>query len=130
MTAAPTPEEVRALIAPFDARDRKVLGGVVALLMSEPGRVRDLEWLNERFVQVATFAHGFDQEAGGGGYAPPPDTGEDAVAMVRGYAEQRRRPILNAAIALFVRTAEELKSGAAPPSMEAAQKIVSGYLDA
>ncbi len=125
MSDAPTPEEVRELIAPFDARDRKVLGGVVALLMSEPARIRDGEWLNERFLQVATFAHGFDEE-GGAEVAG----GTDAVELVRGYAEQRRRPILNAAIALFVRTAEELQAGGSPPSMEAAQQIVSAYLDA
>ncbi len=124
MDAAPTPEELRARIAPLDARDRKVLGALVALMMSEPGRVRDREWLDQRFVEVAVFAHGFDAEEEAGAASAP-----DAVEQVRAYAVARSRPLLDAALALFVRTAEELQAADAPPSMEAAQAIVRGYLD-
>lgn len=126
MDAAPTPDELRALIAPLDARDRKVLGALAALMMSEPDRVRDREWLDQHFVEVAVFAHGFDgEEDGGPGAASAPD----AVEQVRAYAAARSLPVLNAAVALFVRTAAELQAASAPPSMEAAQAIVRGYLD-
>lgn len=116
---APTPDEVRALIAPFDALDRRVTGGVITLLMRDPERVRDQEWLAERFVEVAVVAHGFPED----GTA----TTED-VEVVRTYAESRRRPILNAAIALFVRTAVELTAAGEPPTHERAHEVIRSYL--
>lgn len=116
---APTPEEVRALIDTLDSLDRKVAGGVLTLLMREPEKVRDEEWLAERFVEVAVVAHGFPEDG---------TATTDDVEVVRTYAEARRRPILNAAIALFVRTAVELAAAGEPPTHERAHAVVRSYL--
>lgn len=116
---APTPNEVRALLAPFDALDRRVTGGVITLLMRDPEKVRDQEWLAERFVEVAVVAHGFPEDG---------SATTDDVEVVRLYAEARRRAILNAAIALFVRAAVELSEAGGTPTHERAHAVIRTYL--
>ena len=120
MQHPPTPEEVRALVRPLDDRDRKVLGGLVALMIREPGEVRDPEWLAERFVEVAVVAHGFqnDEEHA---------TTEDVQTIER-YAKDRMPALVHAAMALFVRTAEELRATHERYTFRDAQEIVARYV--
>lgn len=122
MKQAPTPEEVRAQIAPLDDLDRKVLGGMVAVWMAEPKRIRDQEWTAQQFVHVATVAHGFDGEAG-------PASSED-VERVRGYAQQRMDDVLRVGLGLFVRVATDMQARAGGFNFEDAQECVRGYLGA
>ena len=63
MTGAPSPESVRETLRALPDLDRKVVGGLLFLMIAEPERIRDQEWLSERFVRVAVVAHGFDAEA-------------------------------------------------------------------
>ena len=122
MKQAPTPEEVRAQIAPLDDLDRKVLGGMVAVWMAEPKRIRDQEWTAQQFVHVATVAHGFDGEDG-------PASSED-VERVRGYAQQRMDDVLRVGLGLFVRVATDMQARAGGFNFEDAQECVRGYLGA
>jgi hypothetical protein len=120
MQQLPTADEVRALVRPLDDRDRRVLGGLVLLMVREPARVRDQEWLAERFVEVAVVAHGFaaDEEHA---------TSED-VAVIEGYAKARMRLVVNAAVALFVRTADELRARGGSYSLADAHAVVRSYV--
>lgn len=120
MPQLPTAAEVRQRLQGLDDLDRKVVGGMVALCMTEPGRVRDREWVAERFVQVATIAHGFDAEQG-------PATTAD-VERVRDYATARFDQVMQATMALFVRTAEDLQRRGGTPTFADAQAIVGSYL--
>ncbi len=120
MDRAPTPDEVRALVQPLDDLDRKVLGGLVALLMSHPGRVRDREWIAEQFVAVATVAHGFDDQGG-------PATSDD-VERIRAYAADRMGRVVGVGLALFVRVAADLHARGAAFTFADAQAAVGGYL--
>lgn len=113
------PADVRALVAPLDEVDRKVVGGLCAWMMAEPTRVRDREWLAQRFVEVAVVARGGDDASAA--------TTED-VELVRSYAATRMPGLVVAATALFVRTAEDLKASGEPITMERASAIVRGYL--
>jgi hypothetical protein len=119
MQRVPTQDEVRQQIQPLDALDRKVLGGMVALWMAEPQRVRDREWVAQQFVQVAVVAHGFQGEGDG--------ASSDDVERVRLYANLRMAAILDIALQLLVRVAEDLR-GTQGATMAAAHECLRGYL--
>jgi hypothetical protein len=120
MDRIPTAAELRAELLALDRLDRKVVGGLVALCMASPRQVRDREWLAERFVQVATVAHGFAGEDDA--------ATDDDVERVRLYARLRFDPVVAATLRLFVRTGEDLRLRGSPPDLPAAQAIVAGYL--
>jgi hypothetical protein len=122
MTQVPTPEEMRAQLAPLDPIDRKVLGGMVALWMAEPTKIRDQEWTAQQFVHVATVAHGFDAEEG-------PATTEE-VERVRSYAQTRMDDILRIGLGLFIRVAQDMQGREGGFSYEDAQERVRSYLGA
>lgn len=119
MPRPPTPSEVRALISPLDELDRKVLGGIVALMMASPGNVRDPEWLSEQFVNTAVVAHGFEGDA---------EASTEDVQAIQDYARARMPDITLAAASLFVRIAEDLRESGSPLTLEAAKAVLQGYL--
>lgn len=123
----PSAGELRDLIAPLDDLDRKVLGGLVAVWMAEPGRIRDREWTAQHFVQIATIAHGFDAAAAAG--EPVAATGED-VERIRIYAQQRMEQVVRIGFALFVRVAHDLRERPGGFTYENAQDCVRGHLEA
>ncbi len=119
MASIPTPEQVRDLVQPLDELDHKVLGGLVALMIAEPTKVRDPEWMSERFVQVTVVALGAgDNEASA--------TDQD-VERVREYATRRMPDLMLAAAWLFVRTAEDLR-GRPGYTFDDARAVVRSYL--
>jgi hypothetical protein len=120
MDAVPSAADVQALLAPLDARDRKVLGGLVLHMMREPQRVRDREWLAQRFVELATVA----EHAGAAEAAAT----SDDVAEIAGYARVRMTSVLNAAFALFVRTATDLQERGGAPTLADAHALLRAYL--
>lgn len=122
MDRLPTADEVRAELRALDQLDRKVVGGLVALCMAMPQQVRDREWLAERFVHVATVAHGFAEEGS--------EATDDDVERVRLYARLRFEPVVRATLRLFVRAGEDLRQRGGTPDFATAQAIVAGYLGA
>lgn len=120
MQPVPGPDEVRAQLARLDELDRKVVGGMVVLCMTMPEKIRDREWIAERFVQVATVAHGFAEDQG-------PATTAD-VERIRAYAQARMHDIMHAALLVFVRTAEDLRVHHGHHTFADAQAIVCRYL--
>ncbi|MCK5942747.1 MAG: hypothetical protein KAI24_12295 [Planctomycetes bacterium] len=121
MDQVPTPEQMHELVRPLDDLDRKVLGGLVALWMAEPDRIRDREWTAQQFVHVATVAHGFDGEAG-------PATTED-VERIRTYAQGHMEDVVRVGLSLFVRVAHDLQQREGGFSYENAKECVRGYLE-
>ncbi|MCB9879998.1 MAG: hypothetical protein H6835_20595 [Planctomycetes bacterium] len=126
MDHLPTPDETRALVRPLDELDRKVLGGLVAVWMAEPGRIRDREWTSQQFVQIAIVAHGFDAADAAG--APVGATSED-VERIRSYAQQHMERVVRVGFALFVRVANDLQQRAGGFTYENAQQCLRGYLE-
>ena len=120
MDRPPTAVEVRELLRPLDELDRRVLGGLVAMLIAEPARCRDREGLAQCFVQLAVVASSDDAD-------PAQATSED-VERIRRYAEARHRPVVNAALALFLRIAEDLRVSKSKPTPDAAKAILVAYL--
>jgi len=120
MQRVPSADDVRALVRPLDQLDRKVLGGLLALLMTEPARIRDREWVAQQFVQLAVVAHGFD----GGEDA----VSSDDVELVQLYAERRMPAILPAMFALFVRVADDLRARGGAFALDDAQALMRDSL--
>lgn len=121
MNQLPTNDEMHAMMRPLDDLDRKVLGGLVALWMSEPSKIKDREWTAQHFVHVATVAHGFDTNDG-------PATSEH-VEVIRTYAQERMETVIRVGFALFVRVAQDMQERDGGFSYENAQDCVREYLE-
>ena len=121
MNQLPTPDEMHAMVRPLDDLDRKVLGGLVALWMVDPSKVKDREWTAQQFVHVATVAHGFDTDEG-------PATTEH-VDTIRAYAQGHMDQVIRVGFALFVRVAHDLQQLESGFTYENAQQCVRQYLE-
>ena len=88
----PDPDVVRRALANLDARDSRIVAGLLAMMMREPQRVRDREWMAERLTQVTLLAG--ELEA---------DTPKDGVRRVQEFLLERAEPLLGAALLLFKR---------------------------
>ena len=117
----PTPEVMRDLVKPLGAIERKVLGGLVAVWIAEPNKVRDREWTSQQFVHLATVAHGFAEDD------QPASTEE--VEVVRRFATERMPTIVRIGFQLFARVAQDMQAREGF-TFEDAQECVRGYLEA
>ncbi len=119
--SAPTGGDLQAMLRALSAMDRMIVGGVTAWMMAEPQRVRDREWIAQRFVEIAAQAIT--------GAAPEENAATtDDVERVRAFAQTRMPDLITAATALFVRTAEDLQQQGGAVTMERANAIVRDYL--
>jgi hypothetical protein len=82
---------LRRRLAALDARQRKIVGGVLAVMIENPERVREREWISEQFTQVVLLACGFED-----------------VGSVQAYAREQIDLLLSACYELFTVTAEDL----------------------
>lgn len=88
------PARVRAELAALDATGQKVAGGLVVVMMREPERVRDREWLLENFTLLSAKALELS------------DADKDAL---QAYVRAERDAVLNATFRLFLRVAEDVR---------------------
>ena len=98
----PTVQEVRDALAPLDPRQHKLVGGMIAVMMKHPDRVRDRDWLAEQLTEVTLLAGGFE--------AP---SGPNLVEEVRTFLSSHVDVLLNACFLLFLRVASDLAPRAA-----------------
>jgi len=89
---APTPEEVRAALAPFDARHQKIVAGMLSAMIQEPAKVRDREWIAEQLTSLAVMAGDFDADS--------PDQG---IAAVQAFLQEHADELLRTSFQLFQR---------------------------
>lgn len=115
---APTPEDVRRALAPLDVRQQKIVAGLLALVMREPARVREREWMAERLTQVTLLAGEFEA-----------DTPAEGVRVVQEYLRLQAETLLNATLLLFQRVGLDLAPRAAAGfSFEEALRVGLDYL--
>jgi hypothetical protein len=115
----PDRTSLRSELAALTPAAQKTAAGVIVVMMREPERVRDREWLLEVFTRVAGRALGFPER--------PSAAQTDEL---RRFARQNHRQVLNLCAALFVRVAEDLlASGQAPASADlaTATRLALGY---
>lgn len=89
---APTPESVRAILAPFDARHQKIVAGLFMRMIEHPARVREQEWVAEQLTEMTVLAGGFDAES--------PD---QAIGAVRTFLQAHAEELMTATLTLFQR---------------------------
>ena len=89
---------LRATLAAFDGRQKKIVGGVIAIMIESPERVREREWIAEQFSQVALLACDFEDVGG-------VQEGKDRVQE---YLRTNIHPILNACYQLFQCVGDDL----------------------
>jgi hypothetical protein len=99
---SPTPEDVRRALADFDATSQKIVAGMLTVMMRDPERVRDREWVSEQLAQMTLLAGEFEAES--------PQAGVRAVeAFLKANAER----LLRASLLLFQRVGLDLAPRAA-----------------
>ncbi len=92
MNSSPTPAEVQQALAELDPRELKIVGGMLAVMIREPKRVRDREWMAEQITHLTLLAGDFEA-----------DSGPDAVAAVEGYLHEKATRLLHCSLLLFQR---------------------------
>lgn len=89
---------LRATLRGFDERQRKIVGGLIAVMIEHPERVKEREWISEQFTQVTLLAAEFE------------DVGsvQEGVERLQTYARENIDALLGASYQLFQLAAEEL----------------------
>lgn len=89
---------LRATLSAFDERQKKIVGGVLAVMIKNPERVPEKEWISEQFTQVVLLACDFE------------DVGsvDQGVGRIQAYAQEHIDTLLSTCFQLFAVTAEDL----------------------
>ena len=59
---APTQEDVRGALAGFDDQRQKIVAAMLTVMIENPTRVRDREWIAEQLTQVTLLAGEFEAD--------------------------------------------------------------------
>lgn len=99
---SPPPAEVRAALAPLDAREQKIVAGMLTVMIQHPSRVRDKEWISEQLTHLALLAGEFEV-----------DSAQAGVQAVQDYLQARANELVRASFLLFQRVGLDLAPRAA-----------------
>ena len=58
--AIPERAALRTELQDFDDIEKKVVGGMLAVMFGQPAKIRDREWMSEQFTQVALLTGQFE----------------------------------------------------------------------
>lgn len=94
----PDRETLRADLRALDTRQQKIVGAMVGVLVRNPARAREREWVVEQFTHVVLLAGDLEHV----------ENAEQGVEAVRSYVAANLDRLLNAAFGLFLRVAEDL----------------------
>ncbi len=100
MTRLPTPAQLRQQIHALDAVQKKVLGGLIVLMIRNHDRVKDQEWIFESFARLSVPALGLD-EAG--------EVDAD-LDKVQEFVQRSSSAVLNIAFPLFAAVADDMRA--------------------
>ncbi|MEX1023949.1 MAG: hypothetical protein WD226_02625 [Planctomycetota bacterium] len=93
----PNPNDVRASLAPLDDRQQKIVAGLFTVMIQNPTRVRDDEWVAEQLTHLALIAGEFEA-----------DSPADGVEAVERYLGAHSVRLLTASLLLFQRVGLDL----------------------
>ena len=97
--AEPDPRAaLRITLATFDDRRKKIVGGILAVMIENPDAVQIREWISEQLAQVTLLTADFEHL----------DDVTQGVAEVQAYVQSNADSILGACFQLFQFTAEDL----------------------
>jgi hypothetical protein len=98
MSEALDRDGLRATLAGFDDRKKRIVGGLTAVMFKNPERVREREWITEQLTEVTLLAGEFED-------VPSVDGGVD---VVQGYLAENTDELLNACYLLFLAVGDDL----------------------
>ena len=93
----PTTDDVRAALGGLDAHQQKIVVGLLSVMVNEPQRVREREWLAERLTELTLLTGEFEA-----------DTPQGGVQAVEAYLLENSGRLLRAAMLLFQRVGIDL----------------------
>ena len=93
-------DELRNTLAAFDDRRKKIVGGMIAIMIENPDQVRNREWIAEQFTQVTILACDFEDVA----------STSEGVERVQRYVQENIQTVLTACFQLFGFVGEDLSS--------------------
>jgi hypothetical protein len=98
MSATDPRNDLRATLADLDDRQRKIVGGLIAVMIENPERVKEREWITEQFTQITLIAAEFE------------DVGsvQEGVERVQTYVRANADELLATSYQLFQLVAEDL----------------------
>ena len=92
-----SPPAVREALADLGLREQKIVAGLFGVLVSEPSRVHDIEWVSEQLTQLAVLAGDHED-------LEP----HEALAAVRDYLQGHAEELIRLSVLLFKRVGADL----------------------
>lgn len=103
------PETLRAKLAQLGPREQKTVLGLFTVMIQNPARVRESEWMSEQVTHLSLMAGEFDA-----------DTPQAGVEAVQSYLAVHAEPMLETATLLFQRVGLDLQ-----PKVQAGESFTS-----
>lgn len=97
--ALPDRTALRTELQTFDDVEKKVVGGMLAVMFGQPAKIRDREWMSEQFTQVALLTGQFEDV----------EHAHDGVERAQEWIQTKIGKLLSACVALFVHVAEDMR---------------------
>ncbi|MFT4540317.1 MAG: hypothetical protein ACI841_000596 [Planctomycetota bacterium] len=116
MSQAPDSQALRTTLQAFDERQKKIVGGMITVMIQNPESVRDREWVVEQFTHLVLLAGDFEDVGGS----------HEGVELVQKYVQTQIDDLLNATFALFQQVAQDMAS--AESSEQARDRAVAQAL--
>ena len=111
-SSIPSPEDLKAQLMGLGEDERKVIAGMVVLMMKEPDKVRDREWLMEAYTHISAQAL---------------EMGDERLNELKALIQERRDLVLNASFALFFRVAQDAAQAGGTPTLAQATVMAMAY---
>lgn len=122
MSLPSSSDDLRATLAALDARQRKIVGGMFALMIQNPERIREREWIVAGLTQVVLLSLEAVEDPGAAVESPMA-----AVEDVQRYAKEHADLLLNAAFSLFRQVGEDMAARAGGFAFEDAMAQALAY---
>ena len=114
---APTGDDVRAALADLNSNKQKIVAGLLTVLMKNPTRVREREWVAEQLTQLSLLAGEFEAS-----------TPNDGVEAVQAFLRENSEELVRATFLLFQRVGLDMSARAHEnPGLEDALKCALEY---
>ncbi len=90
---------LRTTLSAFDERQKKIVGGMISVMIQNPERVREREWIVEQFTHLTLLAGDFEEV----------DSVDHGMTVVQEYVRDHIDALMNASFELFGQVARDMK---------------------
>ena len=109
---SPKSDPLRVDLMALPEAPRKIVAGLVVLMMKEPDKVRNREWLLEAYTHIAAQAL---------------EIGDEHLGKLQAIIQDERDRVLNLSFQLFLRVAEEARALGGTPTLAQASVMAMAY---